>query len=168
MIYWFIRNLTKYFVDTTILQAAFNTSDTGHDLAIKLLDKALQQKAEPTLYISDYVLDETISLIIARTRSKGTEYTRKIINTIYDNINNSRLYKILDVDETTYTSALIYVKEKRFPLATLTDYTTAVFMRREKIKNILSFDHYCVLEYEIAVSHQNGSAVNLICVCLRK
>ena len=134
--------MTKYFIDTTILQAAFNTSDTQHDIAHKLLDKIIQQQVEPALYVSDYVLDETISLIISRTRSKGLPYARSIINTIFENLNNSRLYKILHVDETTFASALTYVKQRRFPLATIADYTTAVFMRQYKIKYVLSLDHH--------------------------
>ena len=134
--------MTKYFIDTTILQASFNISDTQHNIAHKLLDKIIQQQVEPAFYVSDYVIDETISLIIARTRNKGSAYARSIINTIFENLNNSRLYKILHVDETTFASALTYVKQRRFPLATIADYATVVFMRQYRIKYVLSLDHH--------------------------
>lgn len=122
------------FVDTTVFVAAFNKRDTHHRRGRELLSKSFEKF--DWLYTSDYILDETISL--AWSRTKNTELILKLDEIIED----SEKVQMIHVDETTLATAKTYMREFSEAIPTLTDWTSLVLMKNNKIPLVLSFDDH--------------------------
>ena len=54
-------------IDTGIIAAFFNLKDKNHERAVSVLDK-LRRGEYGTCIISDYILDETVTLLYVRTK----------------------------------------------------------------------------------------------------
>lgn len=132
--------MTDYFMDTTVLVAISNKCDKHHDKAKRLVRAILKEKTHPTIFVSDYIIDETISVVLARTKNEPDEFKRKILEHIDKIVYNSRFIRVIHVDEVTYSSALTYLRKEKTFLASLTDWINAVTMKSRNIKEILSFD----------------------------
>lgn len=55
-------------IDTGILAAFANLKDDNHDISIKIMDEVVK-KTYGTPLITDYVLDEVVTLLYVRTKS---------------------------------------------------------------------------------------------------
>lgn len=120
------------FVDTNIFVAALNKRDKLHDKGRTLLTKALQ--TFPWLHISDYILNECLTVAWARTHDTN------LIQQLDNFIQGSEKIEILKIDEYAFSTAKSYMRKHPNIIPTLTDWTTLVLMRDHKISEILSFD----------------------------
>lgn len=127
-------------MDTTVLVAISNKRDKHHDKAKRLVRTILKEKIHPTIFVSDYIFDETISVVLARTKNEPDKFRRKILELIDNIVYHSRFVRVIHVDEVTHSSALTYLRKEKTFLASLTDWISAVTMKSRNIKEILSFD----------------------------
>jgi len=127
-------------MDTSVLVAISNKRDMHHYKGRKLLRSILREKPRSRIYVSDYIIDESISVVLARTKAKPDMLRRKIIGRIDYMVYHSRFFRVIHVDEISLSSALSYLRKEKFPLVSLTDWTVAVMMKNLSITEILSLD----------------------------
>lgn len=127
-------------MDTSVLVAISNKRDKHHDKAKRLLRSILRQKPHPQIFVSDYIIDETVSVVLARTKRKPDQYRRKILQLIDNVIYHSRFFRVIHVDEVIFSSAITCLRIEKTLLISLTDWTSAIMMKNHNIKQILSFD----------------------------
>ena len=135
----------RIFIDTGAWYALFNNLDIHHSRASAFVQKLIGQKAR--LFTSDYVIDETLTLIRARLgHEKAVEFGRWVLQ--------SPLVKVINVDEKIWQAAWdVFVRydDKDF---SFTDCTSFAIMRHLGLINALAFDHnfeqagFVVLPYE--------------------
>lgn len=127
-------------MDSAVLVAISNKRDKHHDKAKKLLRAILKQKPHPRIFMSDYIIDETISVVLSRTKNKPDRLRRKIIELVDKIVYHSRFFRVIHVDEGILSSALTHLRKEKSILISLTDWTNAVIMKNRNICEILSFD----------------------------
>ncbi len=121
------------FVDTTIWASAIDASDSLHEDGAAVL-KALAEGQLGAALTTDFVLDETLTLLKARGGRAGT-----IVKAI-SNIISSPSLNISYVDEVLFNTALsTYEKYERL---SFTDAVTLTIMQRKKVKEIFSHDDH--------------------------
>lgn len=120
-------------MDTGIFFAAFSKNDTHHVEAVGLLECALLGKCG-TIYSSDYIFDETVTL--ARVRTHNYEITSKI----GDMIKNSSRIRLLRVDEDIFNKAWDIFGKYHNKELSFTDCTSIALVKTQKIDMIFSFD----------------------------
>lgn len=117
--------------------ARYHSRDNHHDDAIDYLRKIESGQAGVTrLYTSDYVIDEVITTIFARTGS--FESTRKYGQTLVE----SKAIERLTVDEETFNQSWEVFKKMGEIGLSFTDSTSAVLMKRKEINTIFAFDEH--------------------------
>ena len=117
--------------------ARYHSRDNHHDDAIHYLRKIESGQAGVTrLYTSDYVIDEVITTIFARTGS--FESTRKYGQTLVE----SKAIERLTVDEETFNQSWEVFKKMGEIGLSFTDSTSAVLMKRKEINTIFAFDEH--------------------------
>ncbi len=121
-------------MDTTVFVAAFNKRDTNHRRGRELLTKSFEKF--DWLYTSDYILDETISLVWSRTKNT------KLILKLDEIIEDSEKVQLIHVDETALATAKTHMREFSETIPTLTDWTSLVLMKNNNIPIVLSFDDH--------------------------
>ncbi len=119
------------FVDTTIWASAIDASDSLHEDGSAVL-KALAGGELPSAVTTDFVLDETLTLL--KTRGGRPETIARAIGDIMSSPNLDLVY----VDDELFETALrTYQKYERL---SFTDAVTLVVMQQRKIKEIFSHD----------------------------
>jgi uncharacterized protein len=119
------------FIDTTIWASAIDTSDTLHEDGSAVL-KALAEGKLPQALTTDFVLDETLTLL--KMRGGRPEAIAKGVAGIMSSPSVNLVY----VDEGLFDAALrTYRKYERL---SFTDAVTLVMMQKRKIKEIFSHD----------------------------
>ena len=122
----------RAFVDTGAWYALFNDLDIYHPRASAFMQKLIGQKA--WLFASDYVIDETLTLIRARLgHEKAVEFGRWVLQ--------SPLVRMINVDEKIWQAAWdVFVRydDKEF---SFTDCTSFAIMRQLGLLNAFAFDH---------------------------
>jgi predicted nucleic acid-binding protein len=119
------------------LIARYHSRDNHHDDAIDYLRKIESGQAGVTrLYTSDYVIDEVITTIFARTGS--FESTKKYGQTLVE----SKAIERLTVDEETFNQSWEFFKKMTEIGLSFTDSTSAVLMKRKEINTIFAFDEH--------------------------
>lgn len=121
------------FLDTSVFFGAFSQNDAQHADAVCLLEWALKGEGG-TLYTSDYVFDETVTL--ARVRTHNSETALKIGQMIKD---SSRVI-MLRVDEGIFEKAWGIFREYCSSGLSFTDCTTVALVREHGIDRVLGFD----------------------------
>jgi predicted nucleic acid-binding protein len=121
------------FVDTSVFFAAFSKNDALHADAVSLLEWALQGEGG-TIYTSDYVFDETVTLV--RVRTHNSEMALKIGQMVKD---SSRVI-MLRVDEDIFEKAWDVFREYCCRGLSFTDCTSVALVREHRIGRVLSFD----------------------------
>lgn len=126
-------NNLSVFVDTGIFVAAINVADKNHERAKGLMEKALKGEFG-TVYTSDYVIGESITASLARTKKiKPAVEVGEFI------LRSSRIRKLW-VLEDVFESAWRKFKSYRGMPMSFTDFTSIALMEENGIKNIRSFD----------------------------
>jgi hypothetical protein len=125
--------MKPFFVDTSGWCAVYDRSDDNHGKAL-----AFWQKMAPstgTLYTSDYVLDEALTLLRVRTgHTVAVEFGRLILA--------SEVVKIIHVSASRWQKAWeLFIKygDKDF---SFTDCTSFIIMQELNLKEVLAFDHH--------------------------
>jgi hypothetical protein len=118
-------------VDTTIWASAIDASDTLHEDGSAVLT-ALAEGNLPSALTTDFVLDETLTLL--KMRGGRPDTIAKAIASIMSSPNLDLVY----VDDALFDAALrTYQKYERL---SFTDAVTLTIMQKRKIKEIFSHD----------------------------
>jgi len=127
------------FIDAGIFVAAYNTRDDNHSRAIELINNAMKGQYG-SLSTSDYIFDEAVTLMLART--KNPEFAFGVGEFILGDSSRSipSFAKLIHVDEEVFSDAWAIFKRYAVKRLSFTDCTTVVLMKRGKIDALLSFD----------------------------
>ncbi len=125
------------FVDTSAFIARYHSGDHHHDEAMDFTEKIGSGEARiRRLYTSDYVIDETITTILARTGS--LTLTKKYGEAII----SSEAIEKLWVDQEAFTESWNLFKKQGEAGLSFTDSTTLLLMEKHEIFNIFTFDSH--------------------------
>ena len=123
-------------LDTCFILALFNKKDINHKKAQKILN-ILQQPNYGRLYITDYILDETLTTIWVRTHRKD------LVVEIYSLLQDQSFVAIQYLDqsklETAWNIWNQYADWPKKPLS-FTDATIIAVMKSLGIQYLVSFD----------------------------
>lgn len=120
------------FVDTGVFYAHQNESANRHERAKEILTEVLRgEYGQP--YTSDYVYDETVTLVLSRTND--FEEARTVGERIRDGP-----VSILFVDESVFGDAVDAFERYADHGLSFTDATTVALMERHDTDTLLSFD----------------------------
>ena len=134
----------KVFIDTGAFLAISDKSDTFHKKASSVFQETIEQKA--TLYTSNYVIDETITLIRARVSHRAAVAFLKGFDA-----SNIKVFRVAEGDESSAKEVFIKYGDKEF---SYTDCTSFVLIDKHSIDNILSLDeHFRQYHYRHTVKH---------------
>ena len=117
------------FVDTGAFVALMRQKDRHHEAARNFMDNP------PALVTSDYVVDETLTLLLTRVGRSAAERFLK-------NIRSSRLLRLEMVGKEGFAQAedlFLHYNDKRW---SFTDCTSFAVTKRLGIKEAFSFDHH--------------------------
>ncbi|MFZ5632322.1 MAG: type II toxin-antitoxin system VapC family toxin [Bacillota bacterium] len=121
------------FVDTSGWCALFDASDQNHGKAAQLWREISGSTAR--LYTSDYVLDETITLIRKKIdHESAVKFGRAILE--------SRITEILWVTEDVWEGAWSMFQKYRDKDFSFTDCTSFVLMKKHGVDTAFVFDHH--------------------------
>lgn len=118
-------------LDTSFIVAFYNTRDENHKKAVKLMKDIIKGKYG-NLYISDYIFDESVTVIFIRLKSLSR--TIKICETI------RKSARMVEVGKRIFEDAWKLFKTQRKTAFSFTDCTTLSIMKEKGIKNIATFD----------------------------
>lgn len=119
------------FLDTSFLVSYKIENDGCHQAAVKIAEEIISGKYG-SLIISDYIFDETVTVIFSRSKSLSIGIHTG--NELRDSI------EIIRVDDSIFENAWDIFKGQKNTRFSFTDCTTLAVMARERIKNIASFD----------------------------
>lgn len=120
-------------MDTGVFFAAYSKKDVHHSNAVELMEWGMRGKGG-TMYTSDYIFDETVTL--TRVKTHDSEISIKMGQMI----KNSPRINLLKVDEDIFNTAwTIYEKYCKKGLS-FTDCTSIAIVKFHKINTIFSFD----------------------------
>lgn len=122
------------FIDTGAFMAYRNKRDVYHGDAVKLLRRALQNEFG-TMFTTDYIYDETLTLAMVRTGDK------KLVDDVSTTMLSPRI-EMMVIDAATWIKAReLFFKlfDKRI---SFTDATTMALMQQKNIPKIITFDSH--------------------------
>ncbi len=127
----------RVFIDTGGFIARYHSRDGHHDEVMNYLQKIESGEAGVRkLCTSDYVIDETITTIFARTSSF------EVVKKCGEAIIGSKAIERLTVDEESFRQAWDFFKARGDIGLSFTDATSAVLIRKKGIDAILGFDSH--------------------------
>lgn len=127
------------FVDTSGWYAAFDRSDRAHEATRSALEEA--RTARRAIVTSDYVLDETITLVRLRLG-------HRVATAVGEAVWRKRGAEIIDVDAPAREMAWSIFRRYREHDLSFTDCTSAALMRQRDIDEVLTLDaHFTVLGF---------------------
>ena len=121
------------FVDTSAFYALEVEDDVNHGKARDFLSSELQKGKYGILITSDYIIDETLTLLRIK---HGIEAALKF----YDKISRSKSLKIIWVDQTAFEGALEYFRRNGNLKWSFTDCVSFTIMKLLNIKYVFGFD----------------------------
>ncbi|RLF23417.1 MAG: DNA-binding protein [Thermoprotei archaeon] len=124
--------MTMIFIDTSAFYALEVEDDINHEQARSFLNE-LRKGKYGALLTSDYVLDETLTLLRIR---HGVEVALKF----YDKVRRSRSLRIIWVDETIFNKALEPFSRNNKLKWSFTDCVSFAIMKLLDIKYAFTFD----------------------------
>jgi uncharacterized protein len=127
-------DLMAAFIDTGLFLALYNAEDTYHQKSKEIFKNAFSGKLGK-LYTSDYIIDETITILLVRTKQHNlaVELGKYIIE-------SPRITK-LTVDDDVFADAWSTFQSLKDKYLSFTDCTSLALSKKHQIKQILSFDH---------------------------
>ena len=126
-------DIISVFVDTGVFVGARNSKDNKHRSSVEVIKKALKG-AFGAVYTSDYIVDEAVTLALARTGKP--EIAFDIGNFI---IKSDRI-KLLWTDKNVFASAWEMFRRYSERRLSFTDCISLSHIEDKKIKFILSYD----------------------------
>jgi len=134
----------KVFIDTGAFLALANKRDSLHELTATVYQETLEQNA--TLYTSNYIIDEAITLIRARVEHRAAVAFIKNLD-----ISGIKVLRVTEADEHGAREIFIKYKDKEF---SFTDCTSFSLIDKHSIDSILSLDaHFSQYSYKHTVKH---------------
>ncbi len=121
------------FIDTGIFVAVRNAKDTNHKRGVHLMEEALKGKYG-VIYTSDYVVDEAITVALARTHNH-----RIAVNTGKYMLDSPRIVK-LAVTQEVFQEAWRRFQEDAERKLSFTDCASLAVMQKQRIQQVMSFD----------------------------
>jgi predicted nucleic acid-binding protein len=123
----------NYFVDTSYWCALYNAKDKNQHQARLLWEKAASQPVK--LFVSDYIFNETITLIRMRIgRAHAVELAESLLH--------SKVVIFLEVDKGVREKAWQIFKKYADQDFSFTDCSSFVLMQMHGIKKVLAFDRH--------------------------
>jgi predicted nucleic acid-binding protein len=123
----------KLFVDTSAWVAYSDPSDRWHAAAKKAIHSSVG--ARVTFVTTDYVLDETITLLLYHAgRERAVAFGDKVLQ--------SRQVKLMRVDRGIWEEAWRMFKQYDDKKWAFTDCTSFVVMRQMKLQRAFAFDRH--------------------------
>ena len=123
----------KYFIDTSFWCALYDASDYHHREA-EIIWKALANKPI-ILFTSDYVFDETTTLI-------GRRIDRQSAIDFGETILQSKVLSMLHVHDSCFSNSWHLFKEYGDKDFSFTDCTSFALMHANGIEQALAYDHH--------------------------
>lgn len=127
--------MEEFFVDTTFLLARFNPRDESHADAMSFLaDMATGAVGAFRLVTTDYVFDEMVTAILARTRShrKAADAGRSLLS--------SKAWRLEVLGRGDFDRAWTLFLEREDKRWSFTDCTSFAFMDHRGFRKALTFD----------------------------
>ncbi|MBA3043814.1 type II toxin-antitoxin system VapC family toxin [archaeon] len=121
------------FIDTSMFVAAYNKKDKYHSDANKILSDAFEGEYG-TIYTSDYILNETITLILKRM--KNVKIAKQLGNAIL----SSPRINLVVIDTRIVLNAYTTFIKKSYLFDSFTDYTSYEMTKEYNIEHLLSYD----------------------------
>jgi len=122
------------FIDTGVFVAFSNVKDRNHARAIELLRRAAGGEYG-SVFTSDYVFDETVTLALMRT--KDPAIALEVGEVI---LGNPSFSELLYVGDETFADAWALFKRYTGRVLSFTDCTILALMKMAKIESLISFD----------------------------
>ena len=123
--------MEKVFVDTSGWVALFVDNDKSHKKAASIFEGIKNSKA--LIYTSDYVIDETVTTILARGSHKQSVLAGDALFT-------SKIIKIAHVCPDYLQAAWELYQKYKDKMFSFTDVTSFVIMKDLNIRRALAFD----------------------------
>lgn len=131
----------KAFSDTSWWIALMAHRDTNHHKAKESLKRIKKEKIE--IYVSDYVFDETVTLLRRKTNFK-------ISHLFGENILTSKIANLIFTGKKDFQEAWRIYKKFEDQDFSFTDCTSFAIMKRLKINKALTFDrHFVVMNFDL-------------------
>ena len=127
--------MDEFFVDTTFLVARFNTRDANHADAMSFLGELASGAVGAfRLVTTDYVFDETVTAVLARTRShrKAADAGRAILD--------SKAWRLEVLARGDFDRAWTLFIEREDKQWSFTDCTSFAFIDHRGFRKALTFD----------------------------
>jgi len=124
----------KCFVDTSAFVALINPKDACHQKAVQINDD-LSQKGV-SLYTSDYILDETLTLIVSR---QSHYHSVQFLDWVHKAVSRKQIH-LLFMNEGVFQKAERWFRKFSDHPLSFTDCTTVAFVKEYKINGVFSFD----------------------------
>lgn len=123
----------NYFVDTSAWVALFDSSDKYHPLALSGLDLLL---GTPVIFFtSDYVFDETVTLLMKRQgKAQAIRYGNWVLS--------AKNITLIHVEEAAWQGAWEMWQHYSDKQWAFTDCTSFVLMRQHHLHRAFAFDHH--------------------------
>lgn len=121
------------FADSGGWAAYFNDRDEYHDQALAALESVAEQAA--TFVITDYILDEALTLVRARAGHAKAVLCGQWL------IKSPRVRRI-NVTEGIWQAAWELFQQYDDKDFSFTDCTSFVVMRQQKLRDVFTFDHH--------------------------
>lgn len=121
------------FVDTSAFYAIEVEDDVNHEKAISFLMNRVRKGEFGTMITSDYVINETLTLLRLR------HGVREAWN-FYSKITRSKVIRVIWVDEVIFNEALSFFRKNKKYKWSFTDCTSFAIMKLLNIKYAFTFD----------------------------
>jgi predicted nucleic acid-binding protein len=124
---------TSILIDTSGIYALLCKADAAHARAVSWLHHAAHEKQQA--WISDYVLDETATLL----KSRGN---RHLVTDLFHMVEGSHALRLVFVESDRFERAKRYFLRHLDQGYSFTDCTSFEIMRELKLKEVLSTDQH--------------------------
>jgi len=118
-------------LDTSFVVSYFNERDKNHLKAVELM-KSIANLKFGSVYITDYIFDETLTVGFIRMKNltKAVEIGNYLLKSL----------KIIEVEKTDFYKAWEIFRKQKNTDFSFTDCTTISVMKENEIKNLATFD----------------------------
>ena len=120
------------FVDTSAWYALEVEDDSNHSPATRFLE-LLKRGRYGSLLTTDYVLDETLTLLLLRRGSAAAL-------SFLDKVNRSKSIRIIWIDSSLFWKTIEFMKERTDKRWSFTDFTSLLIMKQTNVTNAFTFD----------------------------
>ena len=121
------------FMDTSAVVALFNRKDDNHHIAKELFQEIIRRRIK--LYITDYILDESITTVLSRVGHKVAVQTGAFLM-------KTDIIKIIWLSTELKLRVWEYFKRHKDKNYSFTDCTSFVLMKEMRLRHYIAFDEH--------------------------